>query len=68
MNNGFQRMESGIKGLDPLIEGGFPFPSVVLVAGPAGTGKTTFAQKFLFSGADKGEKGLYLTTLSEPPQ
>ena len=40
----------------------------MLVAGPAGTGKTTFTQKFLFSGAEKGEKGLYFTTLSEPPQ
>lgn len=68
MNNGFYRLESGVSGMDNLIEGGFPFPSVILVAGPAGTGKTTFTQKFLFSGADKGEKGLYLTTLSEPPQ
>lgn len=68
MNNGFHRMNSGIHGLDELIEGGFPYPSVILVAGPAGTGKTTLAQKFLFSGADRGEKGLYLTTLSEPPQ
>ncbi len=54
--------------MDKLIEGGFPFPSVILVAGPAGTGKTTFTQKFLFSGADNNERGLYLTTLSEPPQ
>jgi len=51
-----------------MIEGGFPFPSVVLVAGSAGAGKTTFAQKFLFSGAEKGEQGLYISTLSEPAQ
>ena len=68
MSEGFPRVGTGISGLDDLIEGGFPFPSVVLVAGPAGTGKTTFTQKFLFFGADKSEKGLYLTTLSEPPQ
>jgi len=67
-NNGFERICSGINGIDNLIEGGYPFPSVILVAGPAGTGKTTFAQQFLFSGADHDEIGLYFTTLSEPPQ
>jgi circadian clock protein KaiC len=61
-------MNSGIPGLDDMIEGGFPFPSVVLVAGGAGSGKTTFAHKFLFSGAEKGEQGLFISTLSEPAQ
>ncbi|MBU1913849.1 MAG: KaiA-binding protein, partial [Candidatus Thermoplasmatota archaeon] len=60
----FPRIESGIPGLDEMIEGGFPFPSVILVAGGAGSGKTTFAQKFLFAGADKGEQGLFFSTLS----
>lgn len=64
----FPRMNSGIPGLDDMIEGGFPFPSVILVAGSAGAGKTTFAQKFLFSGAEKGEQGLFISTLSEPAQ
>ena len=67
-DNGFERLCSGVDGVDPLIQGGYPYPSVVLVAGPAGTGKTTFAQQFLFSGAEQGEIGLYITTLSEPPQ
>ncbi|MBI5000989.1 MAG: KaiA-binding protein [Euryarchaeota archaeon] len=62
------RVPSGIVGLDDMTEGGFPFPSVMLLAGSAGTGKTTFAQKFLFAGADSGERCLYLTTLSEPTQ
>ena len=62
------RIPSGIPGLDEMIEGGFPFPSVVLVSGTAGTGKTTFALKFLCEGAANGEKGLYITTLSEPTQ
>ncbi len=64
----FPRIESGIPGLDEMIEGGFPFPSVILVAGSAGSGKTTFAQKFLFAGAEKGEQGLFFSTLSEPAQ
>jgi circadian clock protein KaiC len=61
-------MNSGIPGLDDMIEGGFPFPSVILVAGSAGAGKTTFAQRFLFAGAEKGEQCLFFSTLSEPAQ
>ena len=68
MVENFVRIESGIPGLDEMVEGGFPFPSVVLVAGGAGAGKTTFALKFLFAGAENGEQGLYFTTLSEPTQ
>ncbi len=59
------RIPSGIKGLDSLIEGGFPAPSVILVSGSAGSGKTTFAFQFLLEGAKRGEKGLYISTLSE---
>jgi circadian clock protein KaiC len=62
------RIPTGIPGLDEMIEGGFPFPSVVLISGPAGTGKTTFALKYLCEGAKRGEQGLYFTTLSEPTQ
>ncbi len=59
------RIPSGIKGLDELIEGGFPAPSIILVAGSAGAGKTTFAFQFLMEGARRGEKCLYISTLSE---
>jgi circadian clock protein KaiC len=62
------RVQSGIPGLDEMIEGGFPFPSTTLVAGAAGTGKTTFSLMFLMEGARRGEKGLFLTTLSESTQ
>ena len=62
------RISSGIPGLDPMIEGGFPFPAVIMVAGTAGVGKTTFALKYLSEGARRGEQGLYFTTLSEPTQ
>lgn len=62
------RLSSGIPGLDEMIEGGFPFPSVIMVSGGAGTGKTTFTLKFLAEGAKNGEQGLFFTTLSEPTQ
>ena len=66
--DGLVRLQTGIPGLDEMIEGGFPFPSVVLLSGSAGTGKTTFCLKYLSEGAKKGEQGLYFTTLSEPTQ
>jgi circadian clock protein KaiC len=66
MENNFLRIGTGIPGLDDMIEGGIPFPSTILVAGGTGTGKTTFCLQFLFEGAKMEEKGLYITTLSEP--
>lgn len=66
MNDDFLRVGTGIPGLDDMVEGGLPFPSTHLLAGSPGSGKTTFCLQFLFEGAKRGEKGLYLTTLSEP--
>ncbi len=60
------RRESGVAGLDKLIMGGFPVPSTILLGGEPGTGKTTLAVQSLFYGASKGEKGVYLTAISEP--
>lgn len=65
---GFVRIKSGIPGLDKMIEDGFPFPSTILVAGSAGTGKTTFSLQFLSEGAREGDQCMYFTTLSEPVQ
>ncbi len=66
MDEDFVRIGTGIPGLDDMVEGGLPFPSTMLLAGNTGSGKTTFCLQFLFEGAKRGEKGLYLTTLSEP--
>ncbi|MEA3558078.1 MAG: ATPase domain-containing protein [Candidatus Thermoplasmatota archaeon] len=66
MQEDFLRIGTGVPGLDDMVEGGFPFPSTILLAGNSGCGKTTFCLQFLFEGAKRGEKGLYLTTLSEP--
>jgi len=61
------RMPTGIPGLDNMMEGGLPKPSLILLAGDAGAGKTTFCTQFLCKGADLGERGLYLLTFGGRP-
>lgn len=55
------RTESGIPGLDKIIEGGFVKNSINLIAGQTGTGKTLFAMQYLLHGLRNGENGLYIT-------
>jgi circadian clock protein KaiC len=56
-----QRVPTGIAGFDELIEDGFPFESLILVAGSPGAGKTTLAAQFIMDGVLKyNEKGLYV--------
>ncbi|MCW4041734.1 MAG: AAA family ATPase [Candidatus Bathyarchaeota archaeon] len=56
-----QRVPTGISGFDELIEDGFPYESLILVAGSPGAGKTTLAAQFIMDGVLKyNEKGLYV--------
>ncbi len=57
----FQRISSGVLGVDKLVEGGFKAGSINLVCGGAGSGKTTFAVQFLMEGLKAGEAGVYIT-------
>ena len=50
------QMGSGIRELDALLGGGVERGSSVLVLGPAGTGKSTFAFQFIASAISRGEK------------
>jgi len=56
-----QRLKLGIGKVDEMLEGGFPHPSVILISGPAGTGKTTLGLQFALEGAINGESSLYLS-------
>jgi circadian clock protein KaiC len=56
-----ERISTGIKGLDSLIEGGIPRGFTVLVAGNLGTGKTILTSHFLYEGLTNGENGLYVS-------
>lgn len=58
------QVSTGIAGLDHLLNGGLPAHEIYLIAGDAGTGKTTVALQFLLAGIKAGERCLYLT-LSE---
>ena len=60
------KVKTGIEELDSLINGGFVKPSVILLLGQPGSGKTNFSLKFLFEGAKQHEKGIFFSTLSEP--
>jgi len=62
----FERIPSGIDGLDQLIEGGFVKGHQILLAGQSGTGKTIFGCQFLLEGARHGETSLYITIEESP--
>jgi KaiC/GvpD/RAD55 family RecA-like ATPase len=63
----FERVTTGIPGLDNLIEGGFVKGSTNLISGPAGTGKTIFCSQFMMEGLKNGETCMFIT-LEEKPQ
>ena len=63
----FERITSGIPGLDKLMEGGFAKGSTNLVSGAAGTGKTIFCAQFIWEGLKKGETCMFIT-LEERPE
>jgi circadian clock protein KaiC len=49
------RLSTGIAGLDEMMGGGIPQGDSLVLAGPTGTGKTTFAIKFVAAGLQVGE-------------
>ncbi len=56
------RVNSGIEGLDELMDGGFPKGNIVLISGTPGTGKTIVCFQFIGAGLKNGENCLYLTS------
>ena len=55
---------TGVAGLDDILSGGLRRGRLFLLEGEPGAGKTTIATQFLMDGAERGERGLYIT-LSE---
>lgn len=63
------RVKTGIMELDEMLRGGFMEGDAVLLAGSAGTGKTTLALQYLVTGITRfGEPGIYVTFEELPDQ
>jgi circadian clock protein KaiC len=63
------RTRTGIAELDEMLRGGFLQGDAVMVAGSAGTGKTTLALEYLVNGITRfGERGVYVTFEQLPAQ
>jgi circadian clock protein KaiC len=50
-----RRLSTGVPGLDEMMGGGIPVGGSVVLAGPTGTGKTTFATQFVAAGIRQRE-------------
>ena len=61
------RVPTGIKGLDEMLNGGFLSGSTVLVRGAPGTGKTSLAMQFLIQGATKQNEPALFISFEEFP-
>lgn len=61
-----KRVATGLPGLDPLLEGGFPARKSYLVTGSSGTGKSIFCLQFLLKGLMDGEKAVYVAVDEKP--
>jgi circadian clock protein KaiC len=61
------RLPTGVPGLDAMMGGGIPAGDAMMLAGPAGTGKTTFATQFAAAGLERGEAGV-IVVFEEYPE
>ena len=60
-----ERVKTGIKGFDSLIQGGIPKGSSILLSGGAGTCKTILSMQYIYNGAlEFQEPGLFVTVES----
>ena len=62
-----RRLGTGIGGLDAMMGGGIPEGDVVMLTGPAGSGKTTFATHFVAEGLS-GSESCVVAVFEEFPE
>jgi len=60
------RVQTGIEGLDHILQGGLPQGKSYLISGEPGTGKTTFSAQFILEGLRRGENGIYISVDEKP--
>ena len=63
-----ERVETGIKGLDEILNGGIPKRNIVLLSGGPGTGKSILGQQFIYHGLKSEEPGIIVTLEEHPVQ
>ncbi len=63
-----QRVKTGIKGLDEMLQGGFLARSANLVEGAPGTGKSTLGMQFIYNGIQQYNEPGLIVTFEEFPQ
>src|SRR3569832_2596408 len=62
-----EELETGVPGLDVLLNKGIAKYSFVVIAGSPGSGKTTLAHQMMFNLANAQRKALYFAIVGEPP-
>ena len=62
------RFTFGISGLDEMLSGGLIEGTVSSIIGAYGTGKTNFAQYFIWQGLTEGQKAIYITLEERNPR
>lgn len=61
----FERLKTGIEGLDAVLAGGLIRGSAYIISGPPGAGKTVLANQISFHTARHSGKALYISLLAE---
>jgi circadian clock protein KaiC len=62
-----RRLTTGVPGLDEMMGGGIPAGDAVMLVGPAGSGKTTFATQFASGALEEGE-AVVIVVFEEYPE
>jgi circadian clock protein KaiC len=60
-----ERRQTGIPGLDRILDGGLLEAGVYIIQGPPGAGKTILANQACFHHASEGGRAVYITLLAE---
>jgi circadian clock protein KaiC len=63
-----ERVPSGIKAIDEMLEDGYWPGASTLVAGPTGVGKTLMGLHFVFRAIEQGERAVIATMQEDPSQ
>ncbi|MGO4572567.1 RAD55 family ATPase [Microvirga sp. 2TAF3] len=64
-DRGIDKLPTGIRGLDTILQGGVLRGGIYIVQGTPGAGKTILGNQLCFNHAAKGGRALYVTLLAE---